>query len=195
MCPIAHRAPSLLCLVALFTLATALAGCSRPSAGISREEFDKANPEIAAHRMQIAKFSGQVTVDGGPPAEGTTLFVLLNDPEHPNPNPKILASCDADGHFAFKTYEQGDGVPVGKYVVELVALKKQFVKGRARVIRYVGPDALKNLYNDPEKNKNRPEFLVDVQEPGRTDYEFALTVAGKDAASPGKFSATTLSGM
>ena len=45
---------------------------------------------------------------------------------------------------------------------------------------FVGPDGLKNLYNDPQKNRNEKEFVVEVQSPGKTDYEFALSVAGKD---------------
>jgi hypothetical protein len=197
MRPLAHRAPSLLCLVALFTLATALAGCSgRPSNEQSKEAFYKANPEIAAHKQQIGKFSGHVTVDGQPPSEGTTLFIALNNAEHPEPNPKLLAPCDADGHFEFKTYEKGDGVPVGTYIVEFVGLKKQMVKGRARVVRFVGPDTLNNLYNDPEKNKDNPTFKVDVTQPGRTDYEFELKVAGQQpVASPGKLAITKVAGM
>jgi hypothetical protein len=55
----------------------------------------------------------------------------------------------------------------------------------------VAPDELKNLYNDPEKNKNDPAFLFEVQPPGRTDYQFDLAVAGKDPVkTPGSYAVT-----
>jgi hypothetical protein len=60
----------------------------------------------------------------------------------------------------------------------------------------VGPDKLNNLYNDPERNKDNPEFMVDVADPGRTDYQFNLSVAGKDPIkTPGKFAATLVPAM
>jgi hypothetical protein len=49
------------------------------------------------------------------------------------------------------------------------------------------------LYNDPDKNKDIPEFLVEVTQPGRTDYEFNLTVAGKDAGVPGSHAVKAVS--
>jgi hypothetical protein len=60
---------------------------------------------------------------------------------------------------------------------------------------YRDPDGLKNLYNDPEKNKDIPEFMVDLAEPGRDDYQFNLTVAGKEPARPGRYSATVVPGQ
>jgi hypothetical protein len=98
------------------------------------------------------------------------------------------------------TYLGNDGVPVGKYVVEFVQLQLPRVGGQRRgggVGRnFVGPDGLKNLYNDPEKNKGVQEFLVDVTEPGRTDYEFNLALAGKDpVASPGQYATTVMPGQ
>lgn len=58
---------------------------------------------------------------------------------------------------------------------------------------YGQPDGLKNLYNDPEKNLSDPNLIVTVESPGRTDYEFNLQVAGKDAvAAPGKLAAVSI---
>ena len=59
-------------------------------------------------------------------------------------------------------------------------------------VPYRGPDGLKNLYNDPDKNKDIKEFVVEVTEPGRTDYEFSLSAAGKDTATPGPHSVKSL---
>jgi hypothetical protein len=129
-----------------------------------------------------------VTVDGGTQVGEDQLFVFLADPQHLDKQPKTQP-CTKDGTFEFTTYSPGDGVPLGKYVVGFVALhatKKGRGAGPASgVVPYHGPDGLKNLYNDPDKNKDIPEFLVDVTQPGRTDYDFNLTVAGKEAGRAG----------
>jgi hypothetical protein len=39
------------------------------------------------------------------------------------------------------------------------------------------PDALKNLYNDPDKKATREEFKVDVSRPGKSS-DFKLEVDG-----------------
>ncbi|HEX4072436.1 MAG TPA: hypothetical protein VHX68_14745, partial [Planctomycetaceae bacterium] len=44
---------------------------------------------------------------------------------------------------------------------------------------FFGPDGLKNLYNDPDVNSKKPEFVIDHQAPGKTDYTFNLSVAGE----------------
>ena len=94
------------------------------------------------------------------------------------------------------TYFPGDGVPLGKYVVGFVALhapKKARGGGPpGGPLPYRGPDSLKNLYNDPDKNKDIQEFVVEVTEPGRSDYEFNLTVAGKDPGVPGPHAVKSL---
>jgi hypothetical protein len=51
---------------------------------------------------------------------------------------------------------------------------------------FFGPDGLNNLYNDPDVNSKKPEFLIDHQAPGKTDYTFNLSVAGETPpAAPG----------
>jgi len=197
MSAFAHRACSLKSLVGLFVVAALLEGCGSGHASLeqAKEEFYKNNPEIAAQRKTLGKLSGRVTVDGMPPKDGVTVFVVLNNPEHPTPGSKTFAACDAEGNFEFKTYEQGDGVPVGKYVVEIVGLRKEKIRGRAAIVRFVGPDAFGNLYNDPDKNKDDPTLVVDVQAPGRTDYAIDLKVAGKNTvAEPGKNAITKIAG-
>jgi hypothetical protein len=37
-----------------------------------------------------------------------------------------------------------------------------------------------NLYNDPEKNAQKPEFAIELEAPGKTDHHFDLTVAGQE---------------
>ncbi len=124
------------------------------------------------------------------------MFIFLVDPQHPEQKLKYKYSslCKPDGSFEFSTYFPGDGVPLGKYVVGFVALHPAAKKrGRAdQAVPYEGPDGLKNRYNDPDKNKDTKEFAVDVTAPGRTDYEFTLTVAGKDPGTLGEHSVKTL---
>jgi hypothetical protein len=80
-------------------------------------------------------------------------------------------------------------------VVAFVGLHPSATRGRSFTRRFAGPDALTNLYNDPDKNKDTPDFMVNVQPPGRTDYEFNLTVAGKQpVVAPGKNAVTQITG-
>jgi hypothetical protein len=196
---LARSAPSLKYLLAFLVLAAALQGCSQQKSGKEAvDQYFKSNPD--AKRANLAKFAGNVTIDGQPPEKGGDykLFLLLNDPEHPQKLPPRYTEVNEDGSFEFMTYLAADGVPVGKYVVEFVQLHLPRQRGRqgSGVARnYVGPDKLNNLYNDPERNKNIPEFVVDVAEPGRTDYQFNLSVAGKDPiTTPGKYAATLVPG-
>ncbi|HUE15288.1 MAG TPA: hypothetical protein VMR25_14050, partial [Planctomycetaceae bacterium] len=55
-----------------------------------------------------------------------------------------------------------------------------------------GPDGFKNLYNDPEKNAKVPEFKIDQQAPGKSDYKFDLKLAGQQEAEPGPKALTTI---
>jgi hypothetical protein len=55
------------------------------------------------------------------------------------------------------------------------------------------PDDLKNLYNDPEKNAQIPEFNLDVEAPGKADYVFRLTIEGKQpVTTPGAHAFTAI---
>jgi hypothetical protein len=107
----------------------------------------------------------------------------LYDPQKPESLKKapIYAVCDEEGRFRFTTYGQGDGVPTGSYV----ALFAQLRMNTWGQMGYSSPDALKNEYNDPDRNEKIPEFKIDVAAPGKTDYQFDLQIAGKDGTSPG----------
>jgi hypothetical protein len=196
---LASRSCPLKCLAGLLVLAIALPGCYREkTAKEAVDQYFKSNPD--AKRFTVARFAGTVTIDGLPPEKkpATRLFILLNDPQHLEKLPTRFIEVADDGSFSFMTYLAGDGVPVGKYVVEFAQLQlprrgsQRRGGGVARVYR--APDGLKNLYNDPEKNKDIKDFVVDVTEPGRDDYQFNLTIAGKDPASPGKYSALIVPG-
>jgi hypothetical protein len=167
----------------LITFALGLVGCGRKSAEQALEQAFKDNPKSS--RVDVVKFEGTVMVDGEAPNKpGTELFVLLNDPKNPQDparRPKLVGGVDNDGSFAFSTYGARDGVEAGTYVVTFVQLHHpQALFGNRGGEIYEQPDELKNLYNDPEKNSKIPEFNVEIKPPGRTDWHFDLTVAGKD---------------
>jgi hypothetical protein len=175
----------------LFVAAGTLEGCNQiQSEEAAVNEYYKNNQDPKAQRLPVARVAGRILVDGQPPAQDAQLFVVLYDPQHlekPGDVPKLMAKCDAEGNFAFTSYVTGDGVPNGKYVVTCVALRRVTRATRGlgarpgRQQEFIGPDVLKNLYSDPEKNKDDPTFIANVEAPGRNDYEFQLVVAGKQA--------------
>jgi hypothetical protein len=213
-----HRSRMLLA-AGLF-IAAGLAGCNGSrnadqaavdSAGAVGNEaagipFDKFRE---FQKLPLAKFSGRVTVDGQPPKKDCKVFIVLADAKHPDENshgilPKFYTACGADGHFAFTTYEKGDGVPVANYVVtflELHPAPTQAAKGSARAPaafsasraqRYMGPDELKNIYSDPDANVKDKQFNLDLQPPGKDDFHFDLAVAGKPGSKPAPHALRTL---
>jgi len=162
-------------------------GCS---GAISADKaLDQALQSAGNQRAAVARFAGNVTVDGKPPGGETqpgVMVVILYDPKNPPTaaKPPMHAVCDPDGNFEFNTYDKGDGVPVGSYVVLFAQLQHVVFRNAG----FFGPDALKNLYNDPEKS----EFKVDVSPPGKTDYTFELSVEGKEKAAPGPHAITQI---
>jgi hypothetical protein len=190
MCFAARR--SLASLALLILAAVALEGCGQSSS--RDEEYSKNNTKAPAQEP-VGKFAGHVAVDGATQLGEDQVFVFLTDPQPEKSTKKYVASCDPEGHFEFMTYFPADGVPLGKYVVGFVALhpvKKKAGGPAGGAIPFRGPDGLKNLYNDPDKNKDIKEFLVEVTQPGRTDYEFNLSTAGKPAGVPGPHSVKSL---
>ncbi len=112
---------------------------------------------------------------------------MLVDPKNPQTGVR-KAICDKEGYFAFSSYESGDGVPPGTYVV----LFGQFNMGGG-LGHFDPPDLMHNLYNDPEKNAATPEFTVTVTAPGKSDYAFNLALAGKEPIDqPGPTAVTKL---
>jgi hypothetical protein len=72
-----------------------------------------------------------------------------------------------DGQFSISTYEKGDGVPEGEYILT-------FMWGKRNVITtsYGGPDKLKGKYSDPKKSGHK--ITVRAGEPtdlGRIDLK------------------------
>lgn len=119
---------SLVCL----GLLTAALGCS------SNEHEYYAKPTTAV--------TGMVTVDGAAP--GSPIVIKCHpvgglDVEHPS---ITQALTTPEGTFTLSTYEEGDGIPAGKYQVTFFWGKFNPVSAS-----FVGPDKLKNRYAKPEK--------------------------------------------
>jgi hypothetical protein len=199
---LARRAPqgSLVTVAAGLLLVAAFQGCNESQLDKVAEEQAKQN---GFAKQNLAKLSGHVTVDGLPPAAGTSLVVILNDPEHLNATangkrPEVFTVCGAQGDFAIMTKP-------GKYVVTFVALHQaEMPRGERPVGRGLGPsgpmsrgnlmppDDLKNLYNDPDKNANEETYKLDLKLPGQDGYQVDLAVAGKDAVKTPGPNAVTL---
>jgi hypothetical protein len=143
--------------------------------------------ELNAQKVSVAKFAGHITVDGKTPREAypkQAMVIMLYD-QNPKGRALLYQICKKDGDFEFSTYQPGDGVPTGSYVVLFAELNAALMATK-RSKHLNGPDGLMNLYNDPEKNGEIPQFKIDVAEPGKTDWVFDLEVQGKPpVASPG----------
>jgi hypothetical protein len=146
-------------------------------------------------KKEVVPLSGTLTIDGhAPDADGKADFkhrIVLVAHSADNLDAPLSglakATCKPNGEFAFSMYGgDKDGLPSGKYVLTIAKLLFERKKG------YVGPDRLKNLYNDPEKNAKIPEFVIDLQPPGKTDYVIDLQVEGRDPVTPGPKAVTTL---
>jgi hypothetical protein len=165
---------------ALFSLGAFAVGCSgRPSAD---QALDNALKAVGGQRSSVAKFSGKVLIDGQPPGDTrpAVTLVILYDPKKPptSSRPPMYVVCKPDGSFQFTTYDKGDGVPTGSYIVLFAQLEQVLMINTG----FNPPDRLKNLYNDPDKSA----FKIDVAVPGKTDWLFELAVAGKEPNdSPG----------
>jgi hypothetical protein len=184
-------------------LVAVTAGCNKNVS--PNEARDKQFAENSGYKkVNVAKFSGKVTVDGQPPTKDAKLFVILNDFSHLDENakrtaPRLYTACDPEGNFGFTTNELHDGVATGKYVVTFVELpipqsggaaadghfKVPKGLGGGAAKKYHGPDELKNLYNDPDKNVKEDKYVLDLKPPGKDDYQFELSVAGKDVVPLG----------
>jgi hypothetical protein len=104
-------------------------------------------------RKETFPVTGQVLVDGKPAANIQVTMHDVNGIDQEQPT-FSSAFTDEQGRFALSTYEQGDGVPAGEYVVT-------FYWGELNLVsmQFGGPDKLKNKYND----KSNSPFRIKVE--------------------------------
>ena len=144
----------------------ALGSGERTTAQTAPAQTNTAQTETPRHPFPLA---GKVTIDGRAPGDGGTVIVRLNGNVGGKVEPDC-AFCKPDGTFRFE-----GGHSPGRFVITIAQLRH---RKRVEWTQYVGPDELKNLYNDPDKNARRPEFVIRHAAPGKTDYRFDLKVAG-----------------
>lgn len=121
------------------------------------------------YRKQTYRVVGVVTVDGVPP--DTPLQITCHDvkgidAEHPTVSASLTGQ---GGKFEISTYESGDGVPAGEYVLTFEWKQINLV-----TMNFGGPDRLNKRYNDPAKSEVR--FVVEEGAQGPIDLgTIALT--------------------
>jgi hypothetical protein len=182
MMPVTGRIPAVapVTQIAVIGIACALVavGCdSRPS---TAERIKQAREESHLSSVTVFPLAGRVTVDSQPlslKSKRAALVVMAYDASRPNAatieQPFVMAR--EDGSFEFSD----GGLPPGKYVMLFAELDRK--KKNTRL-----GDGLKNLYNDPDVNGKKPEFTINHEAPGKTDYAFNLNLAGETPpAQPG----------
>src|SRR5579871_4036766 len=95
-----------------------LVGCGGSQS--SQQALTAQLQSLSASKAKLARFAGKVTIDNQSPTieRGQSLLVMLYNQKDPEKNkPPLSVACQNDGSFAFYTYERGDGVPEGSYVV------------------------------------------------------------------------------
>jgi hypothetical protein len=120
--------PAVLASMLLLVIGTLLAGCGRSGP-----------PRVITHQAK-----GRVTYAGQPAAGAFVVLHPKNQPESLAPTP--TATVQPDGTFALTTYDAGDGVPEGDYVVT-VQWRKTVKSGSDYVL---GPNLLPAKYGRPE---------------------------------------------
>jgi hypothetical protein len=175
-------------LCALLSGALLTSGCTQSTTS-PQKQIDERLKASGQSRASLGKVAGKVLIDGKTPQEAdfdirNFLAILYNPKEPPSAKaPLKTASIKPDGSFEFSTYDKGDGVPVGSYVMLFDALSYS----RARGSTFHEPDRLKNLYNDPDK----AQFPIEVSPSGKTDYSFDLVLEGKEPGKPGPHALTS----
>ncbi|MEX2173662.1 MAG: hypothetical protein WD872_04820 [Pirellulaceae bacterium] len=114
-------------------LCGALCGCSETDNG----------------RKPTYPVTGQLFVDKKPAAQVQITLHDVNGVDQAAPTYSSTFSGE-DGKFALSTYEEGDGVPEGEYVLT-------FLWGQMNMMsmQYGGPDKLKDKYSDPKTSTIR----------------------------------------
>lgn len=113
--------------------------------------------EKTPDRKPTFPVTGRVQVDGRPAAQ---LSLTCHDVKGLDPLQPTVSSAitDQDGKFALSTYQSGDGVPEGEYVLTFVWANFDLISKS-----YGGADGLKGRYSDPQKSEWR--FRVQAGKP------------------------------
>lgn len=103
--------------------------------------------------------TGTVLVDGKPVDQLAIRCISVAGIDTKDPT-ESATFTDTEGKFQIATYQQGDGVPVGSYVLTFEWGQWNYIS-----MQYGGPDKLKGKYADAETSTTKFE----VQEGQPTD--------------------------
>ncbi len=155
----------------------AVVGCTNTPS--SAQRLEEAYKSSGIKRTTVYPLSGRVSIDNAAPTfkkRRMGLIVMAYNASNPDvPATGSYTPVKADGTFEFVD----GGLPPGKYVLLFAALHYDKKKG------LIGPDELKNLYNDPDVNAKKEEFVINLDSAGKTDCQINLSVAGEAPKSPG----------
>lgn len=73
-------------------------------------------------RFKVAPVRGRVTYGGKGVPEATVIFFPSADVSEKMKKMRPFAYADSQGNFEMKTYVEGDGAPLGKYRVSIIAV-------------------------------------------------------------------------
>lgn len=116
------------------------------------------------NRKETFPVTGEVYVDGEPAANLAVRCTDVNGLDQEQPTVSS-AFTNEEGKFEISTYESGDGVPEGDYILTFEWGNWNMVSGS-----YGGPDKLKGKYKDPDASEQK--FTVVKGQPtdlGRID--------------------------
>ena len=135
------------------------------------QRLEKAYKSAGLDPVTVYPLGGKITVDNQPPvakSEMASLVAVAYDAAKPDvkANSNASAFVKPDGSFELPP------LPPGKYVMLFAQL------GHNPRMGFFGPDGLKNLYNDPDVNSKKSEFVIDHQA-ARQDGLYVQSVGGR----------------
>ncbi len=108
----------------------------------------------AIDRKDTFPVTGRVLIDGDPVKD--VAVRCLGEAGIDKKSPTVSSAfTDAEGKFEISTYESGDGVPVGKYVLTF-----EWGKLNLMSMQYGGPDKLKGKYSNPKTSQHKFEVVA-----------------------------------
>lgn len=105
--------------------------------------FGCSQPPRGGPRLSTSPFTGVVNVDGEP-AEGVEV-TCTPEPGSSQINYPLVATTDSDGQFKFGTYQSGDGLPEGNYILTFAWPE----------LSMVPKDRLNKAYANPGKSDHK----------------------------------------
>jgi hypothetical protein len=121
-------------------------------------------PACGKGRKTVYPVRGRILVDGKPAPDAVVKFhPTFEDPDRVMP----FGQAGAEGNFVISSYVNGDGAPVGEYILTFEW------RERSGLLKdnFEGPDRLKGRYYDPKKST----FRVTVDKKPQELPPFELT--------------------